>query len=67
MVEKALKIVKLSYRNENLKQGDLNDLVKDQLKPKDLPLKNQNSLNKIFSEKIWNELIAYSRLSFPLT
>ena len=48
----------------------MNDLVIDELKPHDTKYRNSGSegpINKMYNEKIWNELVTYSKVDFPIS
>jgi len=50
----------------------MNDLVVDEIRPHDARHGFRNTgyegpINKMFNEKIWNELLSYSKVDFPIT
>ena len=81
LLERAVKFCKLLLKNEH-SESNMNDLVKNELKPKDFgyckaydqpyanggqPTTASTSITRMYNEKHWQQLLAYSKLDLPVS
>ena len=70
LLERAIKYCKQMLKNQ-FSPDNMHDYVKDEFRPQDRNYahfhpQRPESLNKMFNEKIWNQLVSYSQQAFPI-